>query len=173
MLQIGRDLFRRFVQACGGRNMPANKLLGREVSALSLVDLMSSLRDTCCQRLSLLPISLSAGAKRDFALGQKLPKYEIKLARCLFLSVAGFDQTLWRPPCRETAPVSTARVVRGVSPGVPQWGAPMGAELLTAQNTGVPNTTLRSAPWSALRGRLGTLRLGNSVNMPMPSVLAI
>ena len=73
----------------------------------------------------------SARAKRDFANVTLLwvkncQNMKIKLARCLMLGVAGFDQSLWRPSCRETARVSTARVAQGVSPGVPQWGATRG-----------------------------------------------
>ena len=50
----------------------------------------------------------SARAKRDFANVTLLwvkncQNIRIKLARCLILSVGGFDQTLWRPSCRETA----------------------------------------------------------------------
>ena len=56
----------------------------------------------------------SARAKRDFANVTLLwvkncQNTKIKLARCLILSVAGFGQTSWRPFCRETARVSTAR----------------------------------------------------------------
>ena len=48
-------------------------------------------------------------------------------------------------------------------PGDAPMGRHEGAELLTAQNTGVPNVTFRSAPWGARRGRLGTLRMEPSV----------
>ena len=41
---------------------------------------------------------------------------------------------------------------------------PEGAELFTAQNTGVPNVTLHSAPWVvAPQGDLGTLGLGKQL----------
>ena len=87
------------------------------------------------ERLTLQTSMVSARAKRDFANVTLLwvkncQNIKIKLARGLILSVAGFDQTLWRPSCRETARVSTARVVRGVSPGVPQWGATRGQSFL-------------------------------------------
>ena len=96
---------------------------------------------------------------------------KINLATCLILSVAGFDQTLWRPFCRETARVSTARVVRGVSPGVPQWGGPEGAELLTAQNTGVPNVTLHSAPWGRPKGTSWYIQIGKTLPTPLQNTL--
>ena len=57
--------------------------------------------------------------------------------------------------------MSTARVVRGVSPGVPM-GRPEGAELLTAQNTGVPNVTLRSAPWGRPKGTSWYTQIGQT-----------
>ena len=53
--------------------------------------------------------------------------------------------------------MSTARVVRAVSSGVPQWGATSGQSFSLRKTQGVPNVTLRSS-WE------------NSVNMP--SVLA-
>ena len=129
----------------------------------------------------------SARAKRDFAnltlfWVKNCQNIKIKLARCLILSVAGFDQTLWRPSCRETARVSTARVVRGVSPGVPQswqWGATRGQSFLL-RKTGKASDCAKHrgakrdfalCPVGAPQGDV-LVRSGweNSVNMP--SVLA-
>ena len=90
---------------------------------------------------------------------------KIKLARCLILSVAGFDQILWRPSCRETARVSTVRVVRGVSPGVPRWGATRGQSFLLRKHRGAKRD-FALCPVGAPSGDV----LENSVNMP--SVLA-
>ena len=50
-------------------------------------------------------------------------------------------------------------------------GAPRGAELFTAQNTGVPNLTLRSAPWGAPQGDV-LVHSGWENRVKMPSVLA-
>ena len=96
---------------------------------------------------------------------------KIKLARCLILS----GSWVW-PDFVETilsgngASEYSPRGTRSVPRDAPM-GRQQGAELLTAQNTRVPNVTLRSAHRGAPKGRFGTIRLGeNSVNMP--SVLA-
>ena len=113
----------------------------------------------------------SAGAKRDFA-NVTLPwvkncqNIKINLARCLILSVAGSDRTLWRRFCRETARVSTAHVVRGVSPGVPQWGAPRGRASYCAKHRGAKRD-FALCPVGAPQGDV-LVHSGweNSVNMP-------
>ena len=104
--------------------------------------------------------------QRDFVLGQNCQNLNIKLARCLILSVAGFGQTFWRPSCREAARVSTARMVRGVSPGVPQWGATRGQSFLL-RKTQECQTWLCALPrGGAPRARLVHSGWENSVNMP-------
>ena len=71
-----------------------------------------------------------------------------------------FDQTLWKPSCCETARVSTARAIRGIF----SKGAPMGR---SAKQRGAKRDFALCLVGGASKGRLGTLALGNNVNIAL------
>ena len=89
-----------------------------------------------------------------------MPKYKNKIGqmpdpKCSLVWPDFVETILSGNGASEYGPRGTRSVPRGAP-----MGRHEGAELLTAQKTGVPNVTLRSAPWGRPRGRLGTLRLG-------------
>ena len=106
-------------------------------------------------------VIFSAGARRDFA-NVTLPwvrssKHIETPPKCSWVRPDFVDTMLSRNCASGYGPRGTRSVPRGAS-----MGRPEGAELLTAQNTGVPNVTLRSATRGAPKGTSWYTQVGKT-----------